>query len=1105
MLSNFFIVNPDPALVLSGSYDYSLVFLSIIVSIFTAFLSAYLLDLAKETPFDNYRRIANVTASIVLSGGVWSMHFIGMLAFSLCTEINYDPLITFFSFFPAFIAFFYTITLLQKRVPTALSMLVGAVLLGSGIGTMHYSGMAAMQLSPMLGYDPLFFGLSILVAVFLSYVALFTRFNLHRYVPKLSKTQNRFCQATVLGLAVSGMHYMGMFATRFVSDTPFIPEKNIQSELTFVAVSVALATVLLTIIVVVLNSMIRYRILLDEKSASESRIDAILSTAIDGIVTIDEKGIILSFNNAAESIFGWQRHEVLNKNIKLLMADEIAQHHDGYLANANNVNYGKVIGINRDVHAKHKDGHLFPIRLGIGEVKQAGHSPLYVGFITDLTDQKALQQTLIDKEQQYRSLITNMPGVAFRCEYSDEWPMIYISPSVLELTGYTDEMFLTGSIHFGELIIAEHQELAMVAVTRALQEKRQYAVEYQVKHKNGELIWILDQGSFSFDDNGKAKWIDGVLVDITERRHYEDTLKQAKLVAEQAAKTKQAFLSNMSHEIRTPMNSIIGFSDLLMTTELNQEQQKHLVIVNNAAKSLLRLLNEILDSAKLEKGKLTIEPVNFNLHELLDSVISTLWLDVKNKGIELILDAKIIEGKVYFADPDRIRQVLMNLIGNAIKFTEVGFIKVVVTAVEHEQLKFEVIDTGIGIPKHRIKAVFEAFEQADGTVTRRFGGTGLGTSISKQLVELMGGSIGLTSEEGKGSCFYFTLPLKAGDINQTQAINSANSQLPPLTILVADDIAQNSELLSILLKKDQHQVVVANNGLEAIAAFEQQQFDVILMDIHMPECDGIDATIKIRQIEKENNLATTPIIALTASVLEHDKTVAKNAGMNGFANKPIDIEQLNLEIMQVLNLGRVIAPKAETTSASLKHIDNKKGQMLWGTKEKHWSEIARFLTEHKQSLTIISTQHSETEEHVRLLHTLKGLAGNLALPKLMNVIATLEKGEQDVELSEVLAELSAEVVTLEQLVLSDEQQQKSTIKRVAQQLSNDELLTLCEQLLVDVQNAELNDELLLQLSESAPCQYQSEITALVEQFELFDFDSAQSQLEQIINQLVNGK
>ena len=752
MLSVFFITDQDPSLIINGVYDPFLVTLSVLTAIFTAYFAAYLIDLAKETHFKGYQKLANSTASLVLAGGIWSMHFIGMLAFSLCTNISYDPALTLLSFIPAFLACLTAGSLLVKSNSTIVSLVVPSILLSAGIGTMHYSGMAAMQLSPLLRYDPIMFGLSILVAVVLAFISLYSRFNISKHFPSLTAPKTRLLSATILGFAVAGMHYMGMAATRFVATSPLIGDDSDSSELTFVAISVVFATIILTAIVAIINGMVRYRMLLEEKTGNESRLAAILSTAIDGIVTIDNRGHILSFNNAAENIFGWHSDDVKGKNVKMLMADDIAADHDEYLSKAGHINLGKVIGINRDVLAKHKDGHLFPIRLGIGEATQPGQDSIFVGFITDLTEQRKLQKNLIDKEQQYRSLMDNMPGVVFRCELNQNWSMIFISPSINEVTGYQPSEFIDKHTEFGNLIFNDDIARINQSIEEAIASKSQYSIEYRLRHRNGKLIWVLEKGSFEFDQHGEAIWIDGVIVDISERREYEDKLKLAKLAAEEAAQAKQSFMANMSHEIRTPMNSIIGFSDLLMDTPLDKNQQKHLITVNNAARSLLRLLNEILDSAKLEKGKLTVEPVHFNLQAVLDSIISTFWLEAKKKDLELTLTIKESVQSTYYGDPDRLRQVLTNLIGNAVKFTAQGAVNVTVSTTQNNQLFFEVQDTGIGIAKDRLQAVFQPFEQADGTTTRRFGGTGLGTTISKQLVELMGGMINVVSEENKGSC-----------------------------------------------------------------------------------------------------------------------------------------------------------------------------------------------------------------------------------------------------------------------------------------------------------------------------------------------------------------
>ncbi|TMP03348.1 two-component system sensor histidine kinase/response regulator [Pseudoalteromonas sp. S3178] len=1105
MLSAFFITDQDPSLIINGVYDPLLVTMSLLIAIFAAFFTTRLIDLAKETQFPSYQRLANITAAAVFSAGIWSMHFIGMLAFSLCTNIDYDPTITLLSFIPAFVACQYAVSMLVNSRGNLRVLSICSILLGAGIGTMHYSGMAAMELAPLLRYDPLTFGLSIIVAVGLSFIALYSRFNLERVFPSLSSLQNNLVSAIILGFAVAGMHYMGMAATRFVATSPLIyDDANASAGLTFIAIAVATATIAITSVVGVINGMVRYRMLLEEKSADESRLNAILGTAIDGIVTIDHAGIILSFNESASKIFGWRENQVQGKNVKMLMDDNIAKHHDDYLSNAHNVDLGKVIGVNRDVYAKHMNGQVFPIRLGIGEVNQPGHNPLYVGFITDLTEQRALQKSLEEKEQKYRSLMDNMPGVAFRCRFDDNWTMLFVSPNISELTGYNPNEFTEHCIEFNDLILKADQQPIVEAVTKAIEEKHQYSVEYRIRHRNGKILWLLDKGSFTFDKNNKPQWIDGVLVDITERKEYEENLEQAKFKAEEAAHAKQSFMANMSHEIRTPMNSIIGFSDLLMDTPLDQEQQKHLVTVNNAARSLLRLLNEILDSAKLERGKLTIEPVHFSLKPVIDSIISTFWLEAKKKDLNLTLKIKDSVSSTYYGDPDRLRQVLTNLIGNAIKFTEKGSVTVTVGTTQNQHLFFEVQDTGIGIAKDRVQAVFQPFEQADGTTTRRFGGTGLGTTISKQLVELMGGSINLVSELGKGTCFYFSLPLNVGDETKIDFFDGLHTQLPALRVLVVDDIEQNTELLSILLSRDQHLVTKASNGLEAVEVFEQQDFDVILMDIHMPECDGIQATQKIRIIEKQRQLKYTPIIALTASVLQQDKLTAKKAGMNGFANKPVDINQLNQEIAQVLGLGIAKEMVISQNDPESQHIDFDKGLTLWGSKCKQLTEIKKFINDNNKRFEVLFTEKLSNIKDVHsLIHTLKGVAGNLGLTTLMKLLASLEQQQTDELLISTLENIKNELAVISKLLDNNDcpEPEKPQSNTDENTLSTAEIETLCKTLSQDAQNAELNDDLLAKLQRNVSANLQDEVNEIVDAFDDFDFDSAQTMLENLLKNL----
>ncbi|WP_211211717.1 MHYT domain-containing protein [Gilvimarinus chinensis] len=1032
-----------------------------------------------------------------MSGGIWSMHFIGMVAFSLCAEISYDPIITFLSFIPAFLACFYAIFLLS-RSPSFMNVCTASVLLGAGIGTMHYSGMAAMELAPLLRYDPLLFALSVLVAVALSFIGLFARFYLANYIPSLSLQQCRIICAVILGFAVSGMHYMGMVATRFIGSSPEQALKPVvSSDLSFIALSVAFTTVSLTLFAAIINGFVRFRLMLNEKSASESRLRAILSTVVDGIITLDDKGQILSANEAAVNIFGFTAEKLLGNNLTLLVEtttpSEITIKHDQC------IDFSTLTSRSIESLARHKKGHTFPIRLGIGEIKQKDQTTLYVASITDLSTQKALQESLLEKEQQYRSLVNNLPGVAFRCEINDHWPMIFASPSIQDLTGYPLDDFLQRKVNIGELIAPTDLSIIEAQLAKALSEGTSYSTEYRLQHRNGQTVWVLDQGSFRFDETGNATWIDGILTDITERHHYEEKLKQAKLAAEQAAQSKQAFLANMSHEIRTPMNAILGFSDILLDEPLAAEQRKHLATINSSARSLMHLLNDILDSAKLEKGKLRINHEPFSLHALLDEIISTFWLIAKQKGIELNLVLNDDLHSQYLGDASRIRQVLNNLIGNAVKFTDTGEVSVTITRSSHKSVLFEVKDTGIGIAPEHLSQIFQPFEQADDTTTRRFGGTGLGTTISKQLVELMGGEISVSSHLGQGSLFSFSLPLEETDALINSEPQLTSTQLPKLTLLIVDDIEQNLELLSLLLSRNGHKVIKATNGIEAIDRYKQHSVDAILMDIHMPVCDGIAASQKIRAFESENKRAATPIIALTASVLHQDRKAAEDAGMNGFANKPLNPTQLYSELARVLELSSHPHP-APHLSTHFEHIDFAHGELLWGSRERQTKEIKNFLQTKTTALGMLTNNSASKENYHHHIHTLKGLAGNLGLMRLAQILAEMESAP-DLNIDDFATPIMDELeIIQEQLSHDPEVLQEFSAEN---SIPTEEKAAVLKKLKASADNAEIDESSLSSLSQIqfATTELQELVTTIRDSLDEFDFEQAITAIDKLLSRL----
>ncbi|MCP3874829.1 MAG: response regulator [Desulfobacteraceae bacterium] len=398
----------------------------------------------------------------------------------------------------------------------------------------------------------------------------------------------------------------------------------------------------------------------------------------------------------------------------------------------------------------------------------------------------------------------------------------------------------------------------------------------------------------------------------SEIKRQTKDLVTARKVAEAGNKTKSEFLANMSHEIRTPMNGVIGMLDLLSDTALSKEQKEYVTSTTQSANALLTLIDDILDFSKIEAGKLSIETIDFNIKDMMDAVIDTVAPKAFKKKLELFyLIEKNIPDRLA-GDPTRIRQILINLLGNAIKFSDEGkiFVNIQIKKTTKKELLliFEVKDTGIGIPKDKTEKLFQLFSQVDSSTTRKFGGTGLGLAISKQLAELMGGKIGFSSEINKGSVFWFTIKFKNQPVKKpdkpTKTIepNKKNlfKKLSNLKILLVEDNVVNQKVVSIMLKKMGHSITIGTNGQKALQLLEKERFDLILMDIQMPVMDGEEATKEIRLLEK-NSKKHIPIIALTANAMKGDKERFLKSGMDGYVSKPIQKENLLKAINSVLS------------------------------------------------------------------------------------------------------------------------------------------------------------------------------------------------------------
>jgi CheY-like chemotaxis protein len=477
----------------------------------------------------------------------------------------------------------------------------------------------------------------------------------------------------------------------------------------------------------------------------------------------------------------------------------------------------------------------------------------------------------------------------------------------------------------------------------------------------------------------------------------------------------------MSHEIRTPMNSIIGMTDLLLEQPLDEAHYKLLRSVSGAAQSLMAILNGILDVSKLESGRMELEEVDFDLHRLLKQATDMMAISAERKGLSIKLEIGPSVPRGVRSDPTKLRQVIVNLIGNSVKFTEHGTVQLSVSPTERAgDWLFSVKDTGIGIPAKSLPTIFERFTQADQSTTRRYGGTGLGTAICKGIVEAMGGQIQVESEVGRGSNFSFrvTLPEAVGFAVEPEEQKLSGRWTAPLDVLVVDDIELNRELVTLRMLQRDHRVQLANDGAQAVERYLRGSFDLILMDAHMPNMNGFDAIRTIRAHER-GSPRHIPIIMLTASVLDSDRKSCLEAGADAFVPKPIDFRLLFDRIADYFPVvARPVepappAPPPDATRA-LGLIDIAAGIQTWGDANVYFEWLLRLAVDHPnmhQNIARLADEQGDREA-LEYLHKLKGLLGNLQIRQLPQLCAAIERelresGSLPVDLMDELQQLEA--------------------------------------------------------------------------------------------------
>ncbi|MCQ8182393.1 PAS domain S-box protein [Methylomonas sp. SURF-1] len=788
-----------------------------------------------------------------------------------------------------------------------------------------------------------------------------------------------------------------------------------------------------------------------------------------------------------------------------------------------------------ELRLRHRDGsYRWVLDRGEALRDESGRPVRMVGSITDITERKAAEAELLEYREHLEELVamattevkaivqTAVNGVV---SIDSNGTIHMFNPAAEKLFGWRSEEIVGKNV---SLLMPEPDASAHDGYIRRFLEGRQSKIlgterEVIAQRKDGSRFPASLAVGHGIISEGRHIFV-GFISDITLQKQAEQELRQAKEAAEAAAKAKANFLANMSHEIRTPMNTVIGFAEVaLQDANLSNATRNHIKTILSSGRHLLSVINDILDFSKIEAGKIELESVCFNLPVAIQEALQIMSLRAAEKGLRIDLALEAGLPSHFVGDPNRLRQVILNLVGNSVKFTESGYISVSIGRAEQpEMLHFAIADTGIGMTPEQTGRIFESFSQADATTSRRFGGTGLGTTISKQIVEMMGGRIWVESQLGVGSVFHFTVRLPEAVATDNCLYESAAPRklayYSPrrFKILLAEDVEANAKLASLRLEQQGHQVHWVKNGAEAVAAYRDSDFDLILMDLQMPVLDGIQATRQIRELERDRG-RRIPILALTASVLNHERRESLAAGIDAIVGKPIDIDELLAQMENLTPAGfgianngnaPAIATEVAVDFAPLAEVaDYRKGLSNWLDPLIYADALINFAAQHGVDADKI--QHhlagGDSEAARRGAHALKGVAGNLALTEIAALAAAI-----DAELKNGTPELAAAQIerlrgALDQAAAAIRQLELPEKPAVAgvEAFDAERIGELLQQLLrnLDTLNPEKVEPVLQEL---APYLAETELKAIRFELDSFDFDGAKAEARRLQAKLTDA-
>jgi two-component system, sensor histidine kinase and response regulator len=761
--------------ILTGTYDIRLVVMSVLIAILAAGAA---LDLGgRVTLARGMTRFWWLTGGATAMGtGIWSMHYIGMLAFQLPVVVLYDWPTVLLSLLAAAAASWAALYVVSRETMTMSQAVIGSLFMGGGIAAMHYIGMGAMRLPAMCDFSPLGVWLSIILAIIIAFAALQMSF---LFRASSGWSWYKAGAAITMGAAIPIMHYVGMAAVAFVEmpvDRVDLSHAIGISDLGILAIT-GIAIILLGLVFVICTIDRRFSTQSLALQSSEQRFRMIVETALDAFVEIGTDGIITDWNTQAEEAFGWSRLEALGLRLEAVIV------------------------------------------------------------LNETSDGNRALRNLFD-----------------------------------------------GSLRMED-------------------GPRAHRIEVTARHRTG-LEFPAEMALSAIQLNGRTSYA-AFIHDVTRRKLAEQEREAAKQAAEAGNRAKSEFLANMSHEIRTPMNGVIGMSELLLDTPLDSMQRDYAESIRDSGNALLTVINDILDFSKVEAGKLELEPLEVDLRDTFEDVARLLSIQAHAKGLEVTAQLDPLLPPLVRADGGRVRQILLNLAGNAIKFTRAGEVALEIRVLESTprgtHVRCEVRDTGIGIPLERQKTLFTPFSQVDASTTRKFGGTGLGLSIVRRLAELMDGEAGVESSPGMGSTFWFTAWFSPA-AQAAQAYNTPPAALSGQRVILVDDNATNRKVLMGQLLQCGVDPVSAGSAGEALmlmrqAAAAARPFDAALLDYQMPDCDGAELG---RIIVKDETLESTRLILLTSSGQRGEGQLFADIGFAGYLLKPVAQRDLTECLMLAL-------------------------------------------------------------------------------------------------------------------------------------------------------------------------------------------------------------